>query len=136
MLNRKVGGVEGVESVVDALNVEMDTVEEVSAVINGVGGDQSIIAEDEIDEEFERLQREEREEKEQVERLEREERQKRERVNLEMERERLEEDKRRMLMEIEAPKSEMPGEIKEKEKEKENSLEVEETRKEVEHMSL
>ena len=71
-LHKEVGGVEGVEGVVDALKEEMGRVDEVSGIINEVGQEGAVIDEAEVDEEFEALERVEREKKEKTEKEERE----------------------------------------------------------------
>ncbi|KAF2129512.1 hypothetical protein P153DRAFT_291372 [Dothidotthia symphoricarpi CBS 119687] len=60
-LNEKVGGAEGVQGVVDAVNEQMATTEEISNIINET--DQSL-DEGEIDDEFEALERAEKEKRE------------------------------------------------------------------------
>ena len=65
-LHKEVGGVEGVEGVVDALKEEMGRVDEVSGIINEVGQG-LVIDEAEVDEEFEALEQVEREKKEKAE---------------------------------------------------------------------
>ncbi|KAF7442348.1 SNF7 family protein [Pyrenophora tritici-repentis] len=67
-LNEKVGGAEGVQGVVDAVNEQMATTEEISNIINESGG--QVLDEEEIDDEFEALERADREarEKEEAER--------------------------------------------------------------------
>jgi len=69
-LNKKVGGVEGVSGVVDALKDEMATADDITNVINEAG---EPVDEGEIDDEFEALERIEREKIEAIERAEREE---------------------------------------------------------------
>lgn len=71
-LHKEVGGVEGVEGVVDALKEEMGRVDEVSGIINEVGQEGAVIDEAEVDEEFEALEQAEREKKEKAEKEERE----------------------------------------------------------------
>jgi charged multivesicular body protein 7 len=70
-LNKKVGGVERVEGVVDALREEMSTADEIANVINEAS---EPVDEGEIDDEFEELARAEREKKEAIEQAEREKR--------------------------------------------------------------
>ena len=120
-LHKQVGGVEGVENVMDALNEQMGKVDEINDIINEVGGDQRIIADSEVDEEFEALEREEREKKEKVAEKEAQEKKERE-----------EEAIRRKLLELESPQTEIPGEHKSGEK----TPEVEEARKEVESLAI
>ena len=74
-LHKEMGGVEGVEGVVDALKEEMGRVDEVSGIINEVGQG-LVIDEAEVDEEFEALERVEREKKEKAEKEEREKKEK------------------------------------------------------------
>lgn len=71
-LHKEVGGVEGVEGVVDALKEEMGRVDEVSGIINEVGQEGAVIDEAEVDEEFEALEQVEREKREKTEKEERE----------------------------------------------------------------
>jgi charged multivesicular body protein 7 len=71
-LHKEVGGVEGVEGVVDALKEEMGRVDEVSGIINEVGQEGAVIDEAEVDEEFEALEQVEREKKEKTEKEEEE----------------------------------------------------------------
>ncbi|KAF2277384.1 uncharacterized protein EI97DRAFT_432259 [Westerdykella ornata] len=68
-LNLKVGGAEGVAAVVDTLNEEMATTDEISAIINETGAP---LDEGEIDDELEALETAEREKREQEEKAERE----------------------------------------------------------------
>jgi charged multivesicular body protein 7 len=60
-LNEKVGGAEGVQGVVDAVNEQMATTEEISNIINESG---EPVDEVEIDDEFEALERAEKEKQE------------------------------------------------------------------------
>ncbi|KAJ4368188.1 hypothetical protein N0V83_006544 [Neocucurbitaria cava] len=60
-LNEKVGGAEGVQGVVDAVNEQMATTEEITNIINETG---QPLDEAEIDDEFEALERAEREKQE------------------------------------------------------------------------
>jgi charged multivesicular body protein 7 len=60
-LNEKVGGAEGVQGVVDAVNEQMTTTEEISNIINESSG---AVDEVEIDDEFEALEKAEKEEQE------------------------------------------------------------------------
>jgi charged multivesicular body protein 7 len=60
-LNEKVGGAEGVQGVVDAVNEQMATTEEISNIINESSG---AVDEVEIDDEFEALEKAEKEEQE------------------------------------------------------------------------
>lgn len=69
-LNRKVGGVEGVQDVMEGLREAMGDVEEVSRVVGGVGVEG--VDEGEVEEELEGLERGERERQEVAEREERE----------------------------------------------------------------
>ncbi|OCL12450.1 hypothetical protein AOQ84DRAFT_334295 [Glonium stellatum] len=73
-LHKEVGGVEGVEGVVDALKEEMGRVDEVSGIINEVGQEGTVIDEAEVDQEFEALEKAERQKKEKAEKEEREKR--------------------------------------------------------------
>lgn len=68
-LNKRVGGVEGVEGVVDALREEMSTADEISNAINEAG---EPVDEGEIDDELEELERAEREKREAIEKAARE----------------------------------------------------------------
>lgn len=61
-LNEKVGGVEGVQGVVDAVNEQMATTEEITSIINETS---QPLDEAEIDDEFEALERAEKEKEEQ-----------------------------------------------------------------------
>jgi charged multivesicular body protein 7 len=61
-LNTQVGGTEGVQNVMDAVNEQMTTVDEIS---NAINQNASAIDEGDIDEEFEALQNAEKEKKEQ-----------------------------------------------------------------------
>ncbi|KAF2803079.1 uncharacterized protein BDZ99DRAFT_453844 [Mytilinidion resinicola] len=70
-LHKEVGGAEGVEGVVDALKEEMSKVDEVSGIINEVG-QEGVVDDNEVDEEFEALERVEREKQEKIEREKRE----------------------------------------------------------------
>lgn len=63
-LNQKVGGAEGVQGVVDAVNEQMATVEEISGMINEGG---QTLDETEIDDEFKALEKVEREKQEKAE---------------------------------------------------------------------
>lgn len=62
-LNKEVGGAKGVEGVVEALREEMGKVDEVSGVLNEVGAE-GAVDEEEVDEEFEALERDAREKRE------------------------------------------------------------------------
>ncbi|KAF2754422.1 hypothetical protein EJ05DRAFT_503958 [Pseudovirgaria hyperparasitica] len=69
-LNKAVGGASGVEGVVDSLREEIENVEEISGMLNEVGG--AVVDEGEVDEEFEALERAECEKIEIAQRAERE----------------------------------------------------------------
>lgn len=60
-LNEKVGGTEGVQGVIDAVNEQMATTEEITNIINESG---QPLDEEEIDDEFEALERADRERRE------------------------------------------------------------------------
>lgn len=63
-LNEKVGGAEGVQGVVDAVNEQMATTEEITQIINETG---QTVDEVDVEDEFEALERADREKKEQQE---------------------------------------------------------------------
>ncbi|KAF2497075.1 hypothetical protein BU16DRAFT_349006 [Lophium mytilinum] len=95
-LNKEIGGAEGVEGVVDALKEEMSKVDEVSGIINEVG-QEGVVDETEVDEEFETREKREQEEAEQtrvrLEELEKLDQERKEKKRAETERNRLEEQK-------------------------------------------
>ncbi|KAI9800314.1 MAG: hypothetical protein M1833_003428 [Piccolia ochrophora] len=62
-LNREVGGVDRVDSVVDQLREEMSRVDEVGAVIGEAGAASEGVDEGEVDDELEEMEREQREER-------------------------------------------------------------------------
>jgi charged multivesicular body protein 7 len=114
-LHKEVGGAEGVAGVVDALREEMIKVDEVSGIINEVG-QEGVVNEMEVDEEFEVLARVEQEKQEKIAREKREkEEADKTRLRLEElekldkareERERIEEEKRREAAEVETASAE------------------------------
>ncbi|KIW21506.1 hypothetical protein PV08_02086 [Exophiala spinifera] len=77
-LNKKVGGVDRVEDVLDSLREEMARVDEVGVVIAEPLDGKAVLDDAEVDDEFEALEREERLEREKAEKAKQEERQARE----------------------------------------------------------
>ena len=67
-LNKKIGGVERVEDVLESLREEVSKVDEVSTVLAEPGAvdQKTLLDEDEVDEELERMEREEKEKEEKV----------------------------------------------------------------------
>lgn len=98
-LHSEVGGVEGVEGVVERLKEEMEKVDEVGAIINEAGAGK--VDENEVEDELAELERVEREKVEQRERAEREKQEERERVEREKKEEAEAEVTRKRLQELE-----------------------------------
>ncbi|KIV93271.1 hypothetical protein PV10_04497 [Exophiala mesophila] len=66
-LNKKIGGVERVDDVLESLRTEMEKVDEVSGVISEpLDGGKAAIGEEEVDEEFEEMEREEKAKREEI----------------------------------------------------------------------
>ena len=66
-LNKKIGGVERVDDVLESLRTEMEKVDEVSGVISEpLDGGKAAIGEEEVDEEFEEMERQEKAKREEI----------------------------------------------------------------------
>ena len=98
-LHSEVGGVEGVEGVVERLREEMDKVDEVGAIINEASAGK--VDENEVEDELAELERVEREKVEQRERAEREKKEQKEREEREKKEEAEAEITRKRLQELE-----------------------------------
>ncbi|KAK6384469.1 hypothetical protein LTS17_002032 [Exophiala oligosperma] len=110
-LNKKVGGVDKVEDVLDSLREEMAKVDEVGGVIAEpvLDGGRAVLDEAEVDDEFEAMEREERLEREKTEQAQREKQQAREA-----------EDTRRRLQELDRLQLEAAEKAKESRQDGEN----------------
>ncbi|KAK5206445.1 hypothetical protein LTR47_006058 [Exophiala xenobiotica] len=127
-LNRKVGGVDKVEDVVETLREEMAQVDEVSGVIAEPLDGKVVLDEADVDDELESMEQEERVKREQAEQADKERQQARE---AEVTRRRLAELEQLQLQQQAAKEKEKEKEQAEKEKEKEKQAEDDPTEQEL-----